>query len=364
MTPSTHEPILEDSTVDSAVKPAPAEGAEDGAEAAIVASDAGGPLDGVVPASAPDGAGAGGGGEEAVPEGPPKRKRSSSPKNAKGADIRSANGIPTLSMADVHSAARDARALLEPLWARVRRGRPPAGQTSSSGLCIPSAVLLRRLLAAAFPGSWRVAGGSPFVKDGTSFRPGEPRPMDGGTIDKLGARRDHRWVVDDVSGVLVDVSADQFGHEGIIVSHSEDRRYRESHPNLDSSVGGTPRGLRALAHPDVAAALARLRVVAVGNKEPRSTLLLEDRDGGSLHLDLVDGRVLELNSQNRIVSVDGKVLEPTERFSCTVSEFLVAKDAREDAAELVALHMGFCRVEIEAVMEEGGDASADVETSV
>ena len=122
---------------------------------------------------------------------------------------------PTLFDA-VQLQAERVRSFLEPVWGWVRTDDD--GQPLSTGFCISSAVLLRHVLNATVPGPWRLAGGHPFYGQG-------------GFLDPAGEWADHHWVVHESSGVIVDVTADQFGDAAVVVTNKGDSRYCENLPD-------------------------------------------------------------------------------------------------------------------------------------
>lgn len=159
---------------------------------------------------------------------------------------------------DIHVFLAQVRPFLEDCWLSWKRERfgPDLGRattsawTTSAGMCRFTCAFLLPLMIERFPAvkvddgagrrrrpaQWRVAAGmSDFhpADDGWLTGCGKPasswRDNDGiggmRTID--GMWRDHYWLVRS-DGVLADLTADQFGHEAIVVSRQDDDRYLEN----------------------------------------------------------------------------------------------------------------------------------------
>lgn len=141
--------------------------------------------------------------------------------------------------AEIFEALQQIRAFLEPKWRDWRasneshRGDPGV---VSFRMCGFSSLFLREALMADFPaGAWAVKGGC------SSFHPADPgwtgdgERGRGGMVDAAGAWHDHYWVTGTcIDGpVILDLTADQFGHDPIIVTDKGDSRYlrnwRDSH---------------------------------------------------------------------------------------------------------------------------------------
>jgi hypothetical protein len=123
------------------------------------------------------------------------------------------------------------RSLVEtrwPEWSAV--ARPNHHEPPPSGTCAETAVLLREVLSRRVPEiAWHVTGGETDFCDPTSrggmVRAGHYNPMA------------HSWVLGIAAGgaaVIVDVTADQFGHPKVIVAAADDRRYAQSY-GLDAT---------------------------------------------------------------------------------------------------------------------------------
>lgn len=115
--------------------------------------------------------------------------------------------------------------------------RPPEGVPLTTGFCRGVAAGVAEILGDAFPDCfWRVAGGFGVEYSRNTppnlaeFVDGECFP--GGMVNESGEWHGHFWVTggdpDSDEGLIIDLSADQFGHEHVVVTHIEDPRYREN----------------------------------------------------------------------------------------------------------------------------------------
>jgi hypothetical protein len=113
--------------------------------------------------------------------------------------------------------AADVRSFLEPVWPlwHQRSGRP-VPTPASAGTCGRSSLFLRDVLRLeGFCAEWTI---------------GNPHRADGGEIGTsegffTGMRwESHAWV--SCLGMIIDVTADQFGADAIIVTTEPDARYR------------------------------------------------------------------------------------------------------------------------------------------
>jgi len=119
-------------------------------------------------------------------------------------------------MSAIGDAASELRSFLEPLWMlrRIQACRlPDAGAACSEGMCGFTAAFTAEALRLLDGGEWRVAGGWPQSGGGMACRE-----------RRLNA---HFWAVSD-DGLVVDLTADQFGHPSVIVTGRHDPRYVES----------------------------------------------------------------------------------------------------------------------------------------
>jgi hypothetical protein len=115
--------------------------------------------------------------------------------------------------------------------------RPPEGVPLTTGFCRGVAAGVAVILAERYPECfWRVAGGfgieygDEASPDLVEFVDGECFP--GGMVNGAGEWHGHFWVTggdpDSDEGLIVDLSADQFGHGPVVVTQIEDPRYREN----------------------------------------------------------------------------------------------------------------------------------------
>jgi hypothetical protein len=130
--------------------------------------------------------------------------------------------------------AGQARRWVEQRWQQWRDLAYPACLAPLPvGLCGPASIFLREVLGSEFPGMrWFRTGGETDVSD--------PECIPGGMVP-LGSFRPeaHSWVQGEGAGgrqVIVDITADQFGHDPVIVAPVPDRRYRRTYP-----LEGVPR---------------------------------------------------------------------------------------------------------------------------
>jgi len=119
-------------------------------------------------------------------------------------------------LSEIGDAAGGFRPFLESCWrewkARSARGTCPF-ETDSAGMCGFTSAFLAEALARKVGGEWRVAGG---------------RPLSGGGVTcPKGLQNGHFWCVSD-DGVIVDLTADQFGLPTVLVTTWRDGRYAET----------------------------------------------------------------------------------------------------------------------------------------
>lgn len=111
----------------------------------------------------------------------------------------------------VRALASEVRSFLEPLWPRwhrVRGDAPPC--PLSRGTCHTSSQVLAAILSDAGLAA-RVAAGTDPERDEGFAAPG--------------GRVGHAWVV--CEGLVVDITADQFGLPPVVLVREDDPRYRE-----------------------------------------------------------------------------------------------------------------------------------------
>lgn len=94
-------------------------------------------------------------------------------------------------------------------------------------MCRFSALTAVPLLKSRFPGTWRVVGGTPDRDIGSDARIPAGK---GGLRAPDGSWHGHYWTLGRHRGVdlIVDLTADQFGHESVVVTEASDPRYCRS----------------------------------------------------------------------------------------------------------------------------------------
>jgi hypothetical protein len=130
---------------------------------------------------------------------------------------------------------------------RSRCGLPVRpGETETTGFCRGVAWGLMLVLQEEVPEiEWRVEGGWGVEAVSVTMPDGTPRQdavgfvdaaaWPGGMVDRDGVWRGHFWVTgraSDGGRVIVDLTADQFGWEDVVVEAADDPRYRS---NLEPS---------------------------------------------------------------------------------------------------------------------------------
>lgn len=161
-------------------------------------------------------------------------------------------GLPIQDRHRIEEFLAEVRPFLEERWCAWKRDRIPDAPACapSLGMCRFTCAFLLPLMIERFPAadaaaavdrrrrsvSWRVAAGmSDFHPADDGWLTGRGKPPSswrnddgiGGMRTVAGVWRDHYWLVRS-DGVLADVTADQFGHETIIVSVQDDLRYLEN----------------------------------------------------------------------------------------------------------------------------------------
>ncbi len=147
---------------------------------------------------------------------------------------------PPPGLHDLHATLEATRAHLESggwrdLCGKVGVAVPPPGTPASSWMCrMSSAILLRVVSERHAGGAWHVEGGHPTVlhrgNGRREFKPAHAR-VDGGMWDRVERRWcPHYWLAGSHDGrdVILDVTADQFGWEPVVVADGADTRYRAS----------------------------------------------------------------------------------------------------------------------------------------
>lgn len=109
--------------------------------------------------------------------------------------------------------AHEVRAFLEPQWAawHRKRGSPPGKRTMSEGTCGRSSRFLYEVLRAeGFDAEMAF---------------GSPVGCDCGYLSDAGWKG-HAWVELSAPACIIDLTADQFGAESVVVTAPDDPRYR------------------------------------------------------------------------------------------------------------------------------------------
>lgn len=134
------------------------------------------------------------------------------------------------------SLCQQVRAFLEPRWLTLHQSwGEPHPRTPSQYMCRYTSIFLKTLLANYGDPSWQLVAGRP------------ARELEGTPDGRFGFRTssglffDHCWVqsIDQI----IDLTADQFGAEAIIITSIDDPRY---HPNL--TANDLERDIAKLAH--------------------------------------------------------------------------------------------------------------------
>lgn len=109
------------------------------------------------------------------------------------------------------------RKYLEPRWQNLHRIWGPEPTVPSTYMCRYTCIFIKALLPSSGLSPWRIAGG----------RPAEE--LNGTIIGRFGMRSenglwfDHCWIQNDKQ--IIDITADQFGYEPVVMVSSEDDRY-------------------------------------------------------------------------------------------------------------------------------------------
>lgn len=128
--------------------------------------------------------------------------------------------------AEIAAFSSSARLFLEECWAAYREEKGLLSHGVASGdMCLLSSAFLAAVLADTFEGTWKVCGGIPRLEDMQATRGN----INGGMRDLTGRWRGHYWVMSGRLGLIVDVTADQFGHPSVLVTPSDDSRYRANY---------------------------------------------------------------------------------------------------------------------------------------
>lgn len=149
--------------------------------------------------------------------------------------------FPVVDDRSIRPLLEEARAWMEgTLWPaflrNLKENATPPGQPASLGMCSIATPALVEILTAELPdGEWRANGGHPTV----AYRKIAAREfrkafydLDGGMWDyRRQAWDGHYWVEGKLDGrdVIVDLTADQYGWDPVIVTTADDMRYRASY---------------------------------------------------------------------------------------------------------------------------------------
>lgn len=116
-------------------------------------------------------------------------------------------------LSEIGDVAGSLRPFLERMWQEWKafQGRPlDPFETVSAGMCGFTSAFLAHALEALEGGIWKVSGG---------------RPLAGGGITCTSGRQNGHFWVESEDGVIVDLTADQFGLPAVIVTTSKDPRF-------------------------------------------------------------------------------------------------------------------------------------------
>lgn len=133
---------------------------------------------------------------------------------------------------DITSTLEEFRPLLENRIASLFGGKRPGHDTS--GCCAGASAALLKVLRAEYPeAQWKFTGGygsdQKLSPDSATYLDLTMHP--GGMLNRSGEWRGHFWIEGTLSSgqrVIVDITADQFGHEKLIVTDTDDPRYRKN----------------------------------------------------------------------------------------------------------------------------------------
>ncbi|BCB21974.1 hypothetical protein [Bosea sp. ANAM02] len=130
---------------------------------------------------------------------------------------------------ELFAIATEVRSFLDPRWIEFQRQRGLVyASHPSTGMCRLSALFLLRVLEQELPAvGWQCLGGSPDAAD-EDVDPALGLP--GGYRDSDGNWSGHYWVADGDFELVVDITADQFGGEPVVVIEDvADGAYRENY---------------------------------------------------------------------------------------------------------------------------------------
>lgn len=109
------------------------------------------------------------------------------------------------------------RSFVEPFWKawKAESGKPQGPfETDSAGMCGFTSCFVAMVLEREVGGGWALAGGRPL-----------PANLSGGVTCTSGRQNGHFWAESE-DGLIVDLTADQFGLPTVVVTTAYDPRYR------------------------------------------------------------------------------------------------------------------------------------------
>ena len=128
---------------------------------------------------------------------------------------------------ELHELAAEVRGFLEGRWVEWRAARyRTTPEVVSESMCRMSAATLVDILNHHGDG-WVVAGGA--GEDGAEPGECDRRQFPGGMQAADGRWHGHYWALNKATKQIVDITADQFGHETVIVTVADDERYRPNY---------------------------------------------------------------------------------------------------------------------------------------
>lgn len=134
-------------------------------------------------------------------------------------------------LSEIGDFAGSLRSFIEPFWrAWKAESERPQGpfETDSAGMCGFTSCFVAMALNKALGGGWTMAGGRP--------RAAFP---EGGVRCASGRQNGHFWAESE-SGLIVDLTADQFGLPTVVVTTASDPRYRATF-SLEEIEGHLPK---------------------------------------------------------------------------------------------------------------------------
>lgn len=130
---------------------------------------------------------------------------------------------------ELFAIATEVRSFLEPRWIQFQRQRGlVCASHPSTGMCRLSTLFLLRVLEQELPaGGWQCLGG---CSDATDEDVDPNLGLPGGYRDSNGDWSGHYWISDGGFELIIDVTADQFGGDPVVVAEDvPDGAYRENY---------------------------------------------------------------------------------------------------------------------------------------